>query len=314
MNERTSSRVFARLAMATTAATYLLILVGALVRAAGAGLGCPDWPRCFGEWIPPINAAQLPPGYDPALFNAVLTWTEYLNRLLGVVVGLLIVLTTVVAVRSCRSRPRILYPTVAALLLVGFQGWLGGQVVRSGLEHWMVSVHMLVALVIVTLLLYASYQAWQDRPGSRQPASDPRRRRLRNLTTGAIVLLLIQVGLGTQVRAGIGEALERAPDLARSAWLAQVGDLDHAHRLLSQAVVLAVVLLAFWVHRRLPGDPALRATSRVAVALVLAQLAVGAVLVWMSIPPVAQVLHLSLASLLLGALVVQTLLAGSEPA
>lgn len=314
MSEPMSSRVFVRLAMATTAATYLLILVGALVRAAGAGLGCPDWPRCFGEWIPPVSVAQLPPGYNPALFNATLTWMEYLNRLLGVIVGLLIVLTAVFALRTCRSRPRILYPTVAALLLVGFQGWLGGQVVRSGLEPWMVSAHMLVALIIVTLLLYASYRAWIERPGSRRPTLDVRRRRLRNLTSGSIILLLVQVGLGTQVRAGISEALDRTPDLARSAWLSQVGDLDHAHRLLSQVVLAAVLLLAFWIHTRWRGDPLLRAASRVAAALVLAQLAVGAVLVWMSIPPPAQVLHLSLASLLLGALVVQALFAGSEPA
>lgn len=314
MSDPSRLRSFTRLAVATTAVTYLLILVGALVRAAGAGLGCPDWPRCFGRWIPPITASQLPAGYDPALFNAALTWTEYLNRLLGVTVGLLIVATAIAAWRHCRSRPRILYPTLAALVLVGYQGWLGGQVVRSGLEPWMVSAHMLVALIIVTLLLYATYQAWSLRTGARRPTTDRKRGRLRALTGGAIVLVLVQVGLGTQVRAGIAEALRRLPDLARGEWLAQVSQLDHLHRLLSQAVLLAVGLLAFWIHRRFREDLALRRASGVAAVLVVAQLAVGAVLVWMSIPPVAQVLHLSLASLLLGALVVQALLAGSEPA
>ncbi|HEX4914405.1 MAG TPA: COX15/CtaA family protein, partial [Vicinamibacterales bacterium] len=86
---------FQRLALWTTAATYFLILVGGLVRASGAGLGCPDWPRCFGSWIPPASAAALPPQFDISQFNPTLMWTEYLNRLLGVIVGLLILATTI---------------------------------------------------------------------------------------------------------------------------------------------------------------------------------------------------------------------------
>jgi len=89
---------FQKLALATTATTYLLILVGGLVRAAGAGLGCPDWPKCFGSWVPPTGADQLPPGFDPAQFNPALAWTEYLNRLLGVLVGCLIFATLVAAI------------------------------------------------------------------------------------------------------------------------------------------------------------------------------------------------------------------------
>src|SRR5215468_5619383 len=113
---------FQRLALWTTATTYFLILVGGLVRASGAGLGCPDWPRCFGSWIPPASAAELPPQFDLSLFNPTLMWTEYLNRLLGMAVGLLILATVVAAWRRHRREPRILWTTVAALLLTGFQG------------------------------------------------------------------------------------------------------------------------------------------------------------------------------------------------
>src|SRR5215470_7894069 len=152
---------FQRLALCTTASTYLLILVGGLVRASGAGLGCPDWPRCFGSWIPPASAADLPPQFDPALFNRTLMWTEYLNRLLGVTVGFLILATVVSAWRHHRREPRIFWTTVAALLLTGFQGWLGGRVVASELAPWMVTIHMIVALVIVQLLLYALVRTWR---------------------------------------------------------------------------------------------------------------------------------------------------------
>src|SRR5262247_3512445 len=154
---------FQRLALCTTASTYFLILVGGLVRASGAGLGCPDWPRCFGSWIPPRSAADLPSQFDPSLFNPTLMWTEYLNRLLGVTVGFLILATAISAWRHHRHEPRILWTTVAALLLTGFQGWLGGRVVAHELAAWIVTIHMMVALVIVQLLLYATVRTWPHR-------------------------------------------------------------------------------------------------------------------------------------------------------
>jgi cytochrome c oxidase assembly protein subunit 15 len=293
-------RAFARLALATTAGTYLLILVGALVRAAGAGLGCPDWPRCFGMWIPPLNASQLPPGFDPAAFNPALTWMEYLNRLLGVTIGLLILGTLFAAMRWHRDRPGILWPTVAATALVIFQGWLGGQVVRSGLEPWMVTAHLVIALVIVKLLLYATFRAYRPEFAAAVPVG---RRRLAWITSGVTLLLLGQIGLGTQVRAGIGEALLVEPELPRSEWLAQVVDLDHAHRASAQLVLLAVIALALWIRRSFREDSTLQRTTGAVVLLLLAQMGVGWVLGTMNVPAVAQDFHLSAASLLLGGLV-----------
>src|SRR5262245_18743704 len=105
---------FQRIALYTTASTYLLIAVGGAVRASGAGLGCPDWPRCFGFWIPPTSAAQLPTQFDPSLFNAKLMWTEYLNRLLGVTVGFLILATVVSGWRHYRGELRVLWTSTGA--------------------------------------------------------------------------------------------------------------------------------------------------------------------------------------------------------
>ncbi len=180
---------FQRLALCTTAITYLLILVGGLVRASGAGLGCPDWPRCFGSWIPPASAAQLPSRFDPSLFNPTLMWTEYLNRLLGVTVGFLIFATAVSAWRHYRREPRILGATVAALLLTGFQGWLGGRVVANELAAWIVTIHMIFALAIVQLLLYATVRSLSRGGGPPSP-----------FLIALIVVTMVQIGLGTQVR------------------------------------------------------------------------------------------------------------------
>ena len=281
---------FQRLAIWTTATTYFLILVGGLVRASGAGLGCPDWPRCFGSWIPPASVADLPPQFDPSQFNQVLMWTEYLNRLLGVTVGFLILATTISAWRHHRRDPRILWTTLAALLLTGFQGWLGGRVVAHELAAWIVTVHLIVAIVIVQLLLYATFEAFA--PGA--PATgDPR------VTWGVAILILLtltQAGFGIQVREGVDAALDGG--IGRSQALATVGRMDVLHRDLAFVVLIGATLLTFWLLTR---RSSLVRWSFVTFGLAAAQILVGVFMAYVALMPAAQVGHLSLASLLLGA-------------
>jgi cytochrome c oxidase assembly protein subunit 15 len=211
---------FQRLALWTTAVTYVLILVGGLVRASGAGLGCPDWPRCFGSWIPPASAAELPSGFDASQFNPTLMWTEYLNRLLGASVGLLIFATLISAVRHHRRTGRVFWPTLAAFLLVGFQGWLGGVVVQHELAAWIVTVHLLVALVIVSLLLYATVSAFFARQPGPSHATVERRRPLVVASIALIVATVAQVTLGAQVRGmpPSPPSVEWTPGTAKRRW------------------------------------------------------------------------------------------------
>ncbi len=279
--------------MWTTATTYFLILVGGLVRASGAGLGCPDWPRCFGGWVPPMSAAELPPQFDPSQFNQTLMWTEYLNRLLGVTVGFLILATAISAWRHHRRDPRILWTTIGALLLTGFQGWLGGRVVAHELAAWIVTVHMIVALVIVQMLLYVTVRAF---PPSHPSTSAPQH--LSTLTSALIAITLIQVGLGTQVRGGIDAALDGG--VARDAALATVGSIDVLHRDAAFVTLVAAILLVFWVVAK-GADALLIRWSWAVLGLAATQVAVGVVLAYVSLLPAAQVVHLTLASLLLGA-------------
>lgn len=282
---------FQRLALWTTASTYFLILVGGLVRASGAGLGCPDWPRCFGSWIPPASAAELPPQFDVSQFNPQLMWTEYLNRLLGVTVGFLILATTISAWRHHRRQPRIVWITTAALLLTGFQGWLGGRVVAHELAAWIVTVHMIVALIIVQLLLFATVDSF-DRVDLRALA----RRGWPLLVL--IAITLVQVGLGTQVRGAVDTALDAG--VARDIALATVGRLDYLHRDVAFVVVAGSAALLFWLLSRRAGPTAVR-WSAIVLALGIVQVGVGAVMAYASLLPAAQVAHLTIASLLLGA-------------
>ncbi|MGE0360471.1 MAG: heme A synthase [Vicinamibacterales bacterium] len=325
---------FQRLAIAATAVTYLLIAVGGLVRASGAGLGCPDWPRCFGSWVPPVSAAELPPEFDPAQFNPTLMWTEYLNRLLGVTVGLVILAATVSAWRNHRREPRILWPVVAAVLLTGFQGWLGGRVVAHELAAWIVTAHMLVALVIVSLLLVAVLESMTSQDGraearttgggaetwttgraealpyAGQTTVGLMRRRIAWAAAAAIVLSLVQVGVGTQVRGRVDEALEVVP---RAQALETVGTLDTTHRELAALTGLGILGLWLVVWTRQPADRALLRAAHLALACTAAQILLGMALA-ATLPAAAQVLHLTVASLLLGALTATAFIAWRWPA
>lgn len=313
---------FVRLAVWTTVLTYALILVGGLVRASGAGLGCPDWPRCFGSWIPPSSAAALPPEFDASQFNPTLMWIEYLNRLLGVTVGFFILAATISAWRHHRRDRHILWPTVAALLLTGYEGWLGGRVVAHELAPWIVTAHLVVAIVIVLLLLYATVYAiyrWpltlaageSAPPGEYvAPGAGGSRRGFVLVVGVMLIVTLVQVALGTQVRGSIDDAL--GAGAAREAALSTVGWFDSAHRTLALGVMslaLASLLILWAAH---PGQKLMARWTHAVVTLSALQILVGLLLAYIALAPPFQVLHLTVASLLMGAQMVQLLVAWWE--
>jgi cytochrome c oxidase assembly protein subunit 15 len=275
---------FQRLCLWTTAATYFLILVGGFVRASGAGLGCPDWPRCFGSWIPPSSPDQLPVRFDRSLFNPALMWTEYLNRLLGMIVGFLILATVISAWRHQRRNPRVFWSVMAALLLTGFQGWLGGRVVANALAAWIVTIHMILALIIVQLLLYATIRS-DGTTSTRFPLP----------VVGLILVSMIQIGIGTQVRGAIDTAI--GGGIARANALASVGWVDQLHRNVALAVFVGAVGILLWLRAKHAAGK----WSYVVVALAGLQVALGVTMAYLSLSSAAQVAHLTVASLLLGA-------------
>ena len=207
-------RSFLRWAVATTLLTYFLVGVGAFVRVSGAGLGCPDWPKCFGRWVPPTSAADLPAGVDASKFVPLLTWIEYLNRLVGATLGLFMLVTLVLAVRHHRAQRGVLWPTVLAFLGVLYAAWLGGRVVAHELAPWIVTAHLLSALLVVGSLLVAGTNALLAAHPLTLP---PERRGALILGLATWVLTVLQGGLGTQVRGTIEDAVRHTPTLPRAA-------------------------------------------------------------------------------------------------
>ena len=290
--------LYQKTALSTIAATLFLIMVGGIVRAAGAGLGCPDWPKCYGLWIPPMHVSELPPGFDVDSFNAFKTWTEYINRLIGVLVGFFIAANFLTSLRYRKSKPNVTISSLLALILVLFQAWLGGQVVRSGLASGMITLHMLLAMIIVGVLLYASFKSKEDFVELRMSYKSKQQFLRLGIMIG--VLSIIQMILGTQVREAIDLVNEGIVITDRSLWIEHIGVIYKVHRSFSWLLIIAIALLSYRVLKFSKYQLGTTTTGLKGFILlgyaipigVLSQFIIGVGLQWFDMPKVLQVLHL----------------------
>lgn len=281
--------IYQKVALTTVGATIFLIFVGGLVRASGAGLGCPDWPKCFGMWIPPLSAFELPTQFDSSQFNVFKTWTEYINRLIGVVIGLLITVTFVLSFRYRKNNSAVFYSSGAAFLMVLIQGWLGGQVVITGLSEWLITLHMLLAMLIMMTLLYAVFKASARKLYVKIPSN------LSSFLFVAVIVLMvstfIQLVLGTQVREVIDVLKNLADPPPRETWIGEVGLVDEIHRSFSWVILMAGGVLWYFTQWVLDSD-LLKKVGIVVLALIVLQIFTGIGLYYLNLPPVYQVVHL----------------------
>ncbi|MCB1664693.1 MAG: COX15/CtaA family protein [Pseudomonadales bacterium] len=297
---------YRRIAWITLFAVYFLILVGAGVRASGAGMGCPDWPTCFGSWIPPTSEAQLPAnyqeiyadlGYADTRFNVVKTWTEYLNRLTGVTIGILVFMTAVFSWALRGHDKAIVTSSIAAFLMVGFQGWLGAQVVASNLMPGMITLHMLMALAIVGTLLFALARS---RRGIVLAESidgiSPQAGKWLNIV---LALTVIQVTLGTEVREMI-DYLNHTEGAERSSWVEALPWVFNVHRLFSAVVLGCNLWLGLVMIGSLGWQHTLTRLTVAMIAVVVISTVSGIALGYLGMPAFVQPLHLVGASVLFG--------------
>lgn len=293
----------------TLVTLYLLVLIGGIVRATGAGMGCPDWPTCFGSWIPPTDVSQLPDNYKEIYgaklegeieFNPVKTWIEYVNRLFGVFTGGWIFLTLLASIPFLKSdRRSIFYLSLAAFLLVAFQGWLGAKVVATELHPVMVTLHMLLAIVIIFVLLYAYAKvSYIDKLNVEVVTGS--RASLNLWVVIAILIVTIQLILGTQVREAVDLAVVSLGYEAREKWVEETGLIYLVHRSFSIPVVLVVAGLYYQVKKQTTGNGIINRLAWLMGGVLLAEILTGVILGYFSIPAVLQPVHLTLAVMLLG--------------
>lgn len=274
---------------------FLVILAGGVVRMTQSGMGCPDWPTCFGRWIPPTSASQLPPDFEKYLrqqdidhtFNAYHTWIEYINRLLGALLGVFIFVHTIWSFKKFwKTKRSIFYISLFMLVAVGFQGWLGKKVVDSNLETLKITTHMIVALLIAALPMIIIVKLKENKI--------PAAKAMKNLAVITLVLVLMQIILGTQVREQIDVISRSLNYKQRNLWLGRLDDAFLIHRSFSWIVAAACVFLYWQAHY----IRALKAQATMVLFLMLCSFAAGLVMYFMGIPAWAQPVHLLFACLL----------------
>jgi protoheme IX farnesyltransferase len=266
------------LAIASTASTGLLIAWGGLVRASGSGDGCPDWPRCFGHWIPPFEYHSL---------------IEYTHRSLALVSGILLIVQAIIVISRFRHRRELFWPAVLIGPLYVFQAALGGVVVRSGLDPAWVTVHFAVAMITLAVPVWMLVALWTD---GRRGAGDPAFARLATFT-GAMTFALLLVG--TYVRAeNAGVVFQDWPlmDGKLVPALGGAATAMFAHRVLAATVMILVLWLSVRVRTMPARTRPLVVLATLAGALFLAQIGVGAANVLTGLDVWARATHVALSA------------------
>ncbi len=311
---------------------YLIIIAGAVVRMTGSGMGCPDWPKCFGYYIPPTEVSQIewqpqreytagtivivndalriaPSNFtsgttydktnwkqytkhDYAKFNVWHTWIEYINRLVTVLAGFPMLVLLFISYQFWSTKKTIPIATTLMIIAMLFQAWLGKVVVDSNLAPLKITIHMVVAFIILAMLLYILFLV--------KPVLFEKQSYSKTFIATllfASVCTLIQVGLGTQVRQSVDENIKTVGMLAKSEWLSPPTLSFYIHRSFS---ILVVVLNGWlWYTAKKTKLTALPKLNWVLLCIGL-EAFTGILMYYFDFPFLSQPLHLVLSSLLFG--------------
>ena len=321
------SKLFVRFNWITLVLIYLVVVAGSFVRISGSGMGCPDWPKCFGQWVPPTEVSELPPDYreayllkrqkkvekfckflnaiglkstaeriqnDPTVyveeaFNTRKTWTEYVNRLVGFLAGNFMLLGFFWIILKYRKH-KILWLSLVNLVLILIEAWFGSIVVATNLVPWTITVHLLLALVIIAIQMYIIRII-----SPNQQTNLPINKSLRILVFVVFAITFYQMFLGTQVRESIDELTKQG--FGRETWTDKLGLPFYIHRSFSWLVLILLVFIT-WKNEQTQRYLIIRS----AFLILVLELISGILLAYADMPGLVQTSHLVFASILFGIL------------
>ncbi|MTG98332.1 MULTISPECIES: COX15/CtaA family protein [Myroides] len=321
---------FLPFAKASLILVYLVIFAGAAVRMTGSGMGCPDWPKCFGYYIPPtdVEVLQWQPDrqyekgqmiihddslwkakedftttseynevhwekytkHDYAEFNPNHTWTEYINRLCGALAGLACLAMAIASFSYWKERKSITLASWLVVALMVFQAWLGAVVVYSVLNPIKITVHMVMALVIVAIIISIIHACRCRNEEIRKYHSS-----FKTILIVSLIFTLVQTVLGTQVREFIDEKIQAGIG-NEHLWLNMPNIEFYIHRSFS-FLILAVNIYLFYTNRKynLGFDK-----MKWVMILLILEVFTGVLMNYLHFPFGSQTAHLVLASILFG--------------
>ncbi len=319
---------FNKLAKISLVCIYLIIIAGAVVRMTGSGMGCPDWPKCFGYYIPPtdISGIQFKTNHEYKKghviqideifyyakedftssgeinindwkkntthsynsFNATHTWIEYINRLFTALAGIPILLLFFVSFKLWKNKKNLTITSILILLAMGFEAWLGKTVVDSNLLPYKITIHMMGSFIIIALLIYCVYK-------SQENIIRDSSKSFKYLLGLSLVLTFIQVFLGTQVRQFIDEQVINI-GYQKELWLTKPNTQFYIHRTLSILVIVINAWLFYINKKQQINSPILKFI----LAVVGLEVLTGILMYYFDFPFTTQPLHLVLSAILFG--------------
>ena len=308
---------------------YLVILAGGIVRMTGSGMGCPDWPKCFGFLIPPTERSQLEwksnseynknqiviideklfyannkfksknkfemsnwskyTKHDYSKFNVYHTWIEYINRLIGAIAGLSVLILFVNSLKFLKTKKIITGLSFLALIAIIFQAWLGKMVVDSNLTANTITIHMLMAIILLFILF--SILAISNTNKKRVKIS----RNISILVLISIVLLLIQIITGTEVRKFIDIKMELLNYAEKERWIENISSSFSFHRSFSWAIIFVNSLIYY--HARKLGLKL--KIIHIVNTLIFFQISSGIIMYYFHFPFSSQPIHLLISTMII---------------
>jgi cytochrome c oxidase assembly protein subunit 15 len=308
---------------------YLVILAGGIVRMTGSGMGCPDWPKCFGFLIPPTERSQLEwksnseynknqiviideklfyandkfkskskfemsnwseyTKHDYSKFNVYHTWIEYINRLIGAIAGLSVLILFVNSLKFLKTKKIITGLSFLALIAIIFQAWLGKMVVDSNLTANTITVHMLMAIILLFILF--SILAISNPSKKRVKIS----RNISILVLISIVLLLIQIITGTEVRKFIDIKMELLNYTEKDKWIENISSSFSFHRSFSWAIIIVNSLIYFYARK---SGLKLK-IIHIVNTLIFFQISSGIIMYYFHFPFSSQPIHLLISTMII---------------
>ena len=322
-------RYFLSISKTALILVYLVIVAGALVRMTGSGMGCPDWPKCFGYYIPPTELKELLftagkqynkgqviikeeilfvaktnfkatsnynstnwekySKHDYAVFNPLHTWIEYINRLFGALAGLACLAMAIGSFWYWKFSKKITVLSWIIVFLMGFQAWLGKTVVDSVLSPFKITTHMVVALLIVALILYVIKSCSVSNKVLNSNT------KFNFLLWLALFLSIVQIIMGTQVRQHIDNDVKNGVT-ASVLWLQNPTLLFYIHRSFS---IIVLVLNGYLLLQNRKLKLGFSKMNWV-LGLIGVEIITGVIMYYFDFPFASQPTHLVIASLLFG--------------
>ena len=318
------------LTIASIIIVYIVILAGGIVRMTGSGMGCPDWPKCFGYLVPPTDRSDIEwkknhnykknqiiifndsliyankdfisndsikrenwknyTKHDYSKFNVYHTWIEYINRLIGALAGLSVLILFINSLKFINKRKLITILAFLSLTGILFQAWLGKTVVDSNLLAGKITIHMLMAVLIVSILFILLSKL------NEENSNLVFNKYISNLTLISLGLLIIQLLSGTEVRQFVDIQMLSNNYSEKYKWLMNPPESFYFHRSFS-IIIFIVNILIFIKLKKMIIDSKI---FKIIMILLFIQILTGIVMYYFYFPFATQPIHLLISSLIIG--------------